>query len=58
MLRASLAVILARDHGQWMLINPQGQTEFVGRREFESRMFAWLSGHQGGGEFGFRASLN
>lgn len=57
--RADLAGILARDHGRYMLINPEGRTEFVGREEFVSRVTAWLRRRDAdaGPEF-YRAALN
>jgi len=39
--RANLAVMLARDFDLWLLVNPQGKSEFVDRETFKVRAEAW-----------------
>ena len=40
--RGCVALELAKVHDVWMLVNAEGETEFVDRSEFEQRMVAWL----------------
>lgn len=39
--RVHLAVQLARNYDQWMLVNPDGETEFVDQPTWKSRVAAW-----------------
>lgn len=39
--RANLAILLARDFDLWLLVNPQGKSEFVDRETFRVRAEAW-----------------
>ena len=39
--RANLAVMLARDFDLWLLVNPEGKSEFVDRETFKVRVEAW-----------------
>lgn len=39
--RANLAIVLARDFDLWLLVNPQGKSEFVDRETFKVRVEGW-----------------